>query len=131
MISRPLGSPARVIVLAVGIALASAGSPSSWAENPSSPDEAAGFLATLTPDPLGAGDAPMCRVDDPSGRAARVDTSAKIAQIRAMIAAEAAASGESAGEGGFVALGNRGYNYDAGALVDPSLLEFEARHQGR
>lgn len=131
MTSRPLGSPARVLVLVVGIALANSGSLSARAENPSSPDEAAGFLSTLSPDRLGASDAPVCRLDDPAQRSTRIDTGARIAQIRAMIAADAAAAGGSGGEGDFVALGNRGYNYDANTLVDPALIEFEARRQGR
>ena len=130
MIDLALGSPARAVVLAMVIALMSSGSLSARAENPSSPDETAGFLSTRSPERLGTSDAPVCQVDDAAQRSARVDTGARIAQIRALIAAEAAAAG-SGGEEGFVAISNRGYNYDANTVVDPSLIEFEARRQGR
>ena len=76
-------------------------------------------------------DAPTCRIDDPEGRFQRIDTGAQIAQIRAMIAADTAAAGASEGDGGVVVLNNRGYNYDAGAIVDPRLIEFEAQQLGR
>ena len=130
MTSRPFGSPTRSLVLAVAIALASSGSLSARAENSSSPADAAGFLSTLPADRLGASDAPVCHVDDAAQRSTRIDTAARIAQIQAMIAAEGAAAG-SGGEEGFVALSNRGYNYDANTVVDPALIEFEARRQGR
>lgn len=132
MNSRPLASPVRVIALVAAIALVSSGPLSARAENPTAPDETAGFLSTLPADQLDASDAPVCQVGDAAQRSTRIDTAARIAQIRAMIAAEAAAAaGGSGGEGDFVALGNRGYNYDANTVVDPSLIEFEARRQGR
>jgi hypothetical protein len=76
-------------------------------------------------------DAPTCRIDDPEGRFQRIDTSAQIAQIRAMIAADTAAAGGPEADGGVVVLNNRGYNYDAGTIVDPRLIEFEAQRLGR
>jgi hypothetical protein len=48
-----------------------------------------------------------------------------------MIAADTAAAGGPEGDGGVVVLNNRGYNYDAGAIVDPRLLQFEAQRLGR
>lgn len=76
-------------------------------------------------------EAPVCRIDDPEGRSTRVDTGAQIAQIRALIAADAAAAGGSDSDGGPVVLNNRGYNYDARTVVDPALLQFEAQRLGR
>lgn len=81
--------------------------------------------APLLPD---AGEPSTCRAEDAAARSARAGTAAKIARIRAMLAAEAAAQG---GEGEVVVLGNRGYNYDSSAVVDPSLVEFEARRLSR
>lgn len=128
MIRHTLGLSARALVVVAGIALASSGSPSAWAEPFASPNDATGFLSTLLSEQLGASDAPVCRLDAPTPRSARIDTGARIAQIQALIAAEAAASGA---EGDFVAISNRGYNYQPDAIVDPALIEFEARHQGR
>lgn len=125
-----LGSPARAAVLAVAVALLFSGPLPARAEAPAATDAAAGFLSTLSPDRLGASDAPVCHVDDAAQRSARIDTGARIAQIRALIAADAAAAGSS-GEEGFVAISNRGYNYDVNTLVDPAVVEFEARWQGR
>jgi hypothetical protein len=90
--------------------------------------DAAGSFPPFTPI---ADDAPTCRIDDPEGRFRGIDTSAQIAQIRAMIAADTAAAGGPEGDGGVVVLNNRGYNYDAGAIVDPRLLQFEAQRLGR
>ena len=131
MIRHMFEFPARVIVLAVGIALTSSGSLSAQAEPPASPNASPGFLSTRAPDRLGASDAPVCRLEDPTQRSARIDTGARIAQIRALLAADAAASGASGAEGEFVAISNRGYNYQPDTLVDPALIEFEARHPGR
>jgi hypothetical protein len=80
----------------------------------------------LLPEPL---DAPACRPDGPAERAAGARTAAKIAEIRALLAAEAARSPET--PEGFMVLNNRGYNYGASAVVDPSLVEFEARRLAR
>ncbi len=128
MIRHTVRLPARALVVVAGIALASSGPASAQAEPLVSPNAAEGFLTTLSPDGLGAGDAPVCRLDAPAPRSARIDTAAGIAQIQALIAAEAAAAGA---EGEFVAISNRGYNYQPDTLVDPALIEFEARHQGR
>jgi len=125
------GLPAHAIFLVVGMALASSGSLSARAEPPASQDEATGFLSTLFPDPLAASDAPVCRLDDPHQRSTRIDTGARIGQIRSLIAAQAAASSASGAEGDFVAISNRGYNYQPDTIVDPALIEFEARHQRR
>jgi hypothetical protein len=92
-------------------------------------DEAPHPLSTdwLTAAPLlpGALEAPVCRADDPARRASSAATAEKLARIRALMAAEAAAAPEGTPE--VVVLNNRGYNYDSGAVVDPSLIEFEAR----
>lgn len=80
----------------------------------------------LLPEPV---DAPACRPDGPAQRAAGARTAAKIAEIRALLAAEAARSPEA--PEGFMVLNNRGYNYGANAVVDPSLVEFEARRLAR
>ncbi|MCL4685744.1 hypothetical protein KJ059_13460 [Myxococcota bacterium] len=104
------------------------------AEGSASSDAAAGVSALsdtpwLAEVPLfaGAGDAPVCRVDDAAGRSTAIDTGAKLARVRELLAAEAAAAGAE----DVVVLSNRGYNYGADALVDPALIEFEARRQGR
>jgi hypothetical protein len=74
-------------------------------------------------------EAPACRPDDPARRASRASTAAKIAQVRTLLAAEAAHAPE--GDGDFRVLNSRGYNYGGNAVVDPSLIEFEARRQLR
>lgn len=74
--------------------------------------------------------APACRPDDPAQRAARAGTAAQIARIRTLLAAEAARAPEG-GQDGFRVLDNRGYNYGGNAVVDPSLIEFEARRPPR
>ncbi len=128
MIRHTIRLSARVLVVVAGVALVSPGSASAQAEPLASPNAAEGFLSTLSPDHLGASDAPVCRLDAPTPRSARIDTGARIAQIRALIAAEATAAGA---DGDFVAISNRGYNYEPDTIVDPALIEFEARHQGR
>lgn len=74
-------------------------------------------------------EAPACRADDAALRSTRADTAAKIAQIRTLLAAEAARAPQ--GQDGFMVLNSRGYNYGGNAVVDPSLIEFEARRQLR
>lgn len=74
-------------------------------------------------------EAPACRPDDPAQRSARADTAQKIARIRTLLAAEAARAPQ--GQEGFMVLNSRGYNYGGNAVVDPSLIEFEARRQIR
>jgi hypothetical protein len=75
----------------------------------------------------GASEAPTCRVDDPAHRSTAADTGAKLAGIRALLAAEAAESDAR----DVVVLSNRGYNYGSDAVVDPALIEFEAGRQER
>jgi hypothetical protein len=89
--------------------------------------------ATRAADPLGAGsllpdphEAGVCRVADP-GQAVAIDTAGQIAQLRALIAAEA----EAAESAGFVPLNNRGYKYGADAIVDPGMVRFETQRLAR
>ncbi|HEY8493393.1 MAG TPA: hypothetical protein VIN04_05835 [Myxococcota bacterium] len=81
------------------------------------------MAASLPPDPAEAG---VCRIDDP-GQAVAIESAGQIAQLRALIAAEA----EGAESAGFVPLNNRGYNYGAGAIVDPGVVRFEAERLAR
>lgn len=74
-------------------------------------------------------EAPACRADDPNVRSASARTAARIAQVRAALAAEAARAPEGPGE--VMVLNNRGYNYGSGATVDPTLIEFEAKRLAR
>lgn len=104
--------------LCAGLALAAA--PAARAGEPAHPLSTDWLSAPLLPGP---DQASTCRVDDPGRRATRAETAEKIAQIRTMLAAEAAASGG----GGSGALNNRGYNYGSSAVVDPGLVEFEAQ----
>lgn len=109
------------------------------AEGPAGPAVAAESASPLATDWLAAAplfpaasEAPSCRVEDPANRSTAADTGAKLAQIRALLAADAARAGAGSGAGGdVVVLSNRGYNYDADELVDPALIEFEARRRGR
>ena len=74
-------------------------------------------------------EAPACRADDAALRATRASTAQKIARIRTLLAEEAARAPQ--GQEGFMVLNSRGYNYGGNAVVDPSLIEFEARRQLR
>ena len=118
---------------ALGAGLVLAAAPAVRAVEPGTPAGTAAPADPLASDWLGApllpmpGEAATCRVDEPAARAARADTAAQLARGRALRAAEAAAAPDGAGD--VVVLNNRGYNYRAGAaVVDPSLIEFEARH---
>jgi len=119
-----------IAALCAGLGLAAA--PAARADEGGAP---ASFEHPLSTDWLprpalpGPSEAPACRADDPAVRSATAQTAARIAQIRAMLEAEAAASPEGPGE--VVVLGNRGYNYGASAIVDPSLVEFEAKRLSR
>jgi hypothetical protein len=73
----------------------------------------------------GPSEAPVCRAGDPAARQASARTAAQIARIRAQLMADAARA--PGGQDEVVVLNNRGYNYDASAVVDPSLVEFEAK----
>jgi hypothetical protein len=130
MTSRTLAT----IAALVGLALAAAPPAQADASDAAGADAALAhplstdWLAAtpLLPEPV---EAPACRADDPGQRAARAQTAAQIARIRALVAADAArAPGDPSG---FRVLGNRGYNYQAQAIVDPSLIEFEARRRAR
>lgn len=111
----------RVGMLGFGIGMAVLAAPAAAAEEPLSTD----WLAAVPLLPgIDDGQSSSCRVQDPAARARSAGTAAKLAHIRALLAADAA--GASGGAGEVVVLGNRGYNYGSGGMVDPSLLEFEA-----
>lgn len=130
MTSRTLAT----IAALTGLALAVAPSARAAASDPADAEAAfahplsTNWLAAtpLLPEPV---EAPACRAGDPGQRAATANTAAQIARIRALIAAEAASAPQD--PSGFMVLDNRGYNYQAQAVVDPSLIEFEARRQAR
>jgi hypothetical protein len=110
-----------VAALALCASLAFAAAPAAGDGEPAHPLSSDWLTAPLLPGPS----ASTCRVDDTGRRSARGQTAEKIARARAMLAAEAAASGE----GGVVVLNNRGYNYGSSAVVDPGLVEFEAQQR--
>lgn len=110
----------RVGMLGFGLGMALA-APAAATEDPLSTDWLT--AAPLLPG-IDDGQSSSCRVQDPAGRTVSADTAAKLARIRALLAAEAAQAAEGPGE--VVVLGNRGYNYGSSGMVDPSLIEFEA-----
>jgi hypothetical protein len=116
-----------ILCAALGLATvpgARAAEPSAPAPLPASEDPLSTdwLSAPLLPMPSGGS---TCRADDSAGRST-ASTAAKLARLRAMLAAEAAQGPQQPGQ--VVVLGNRGYNYGGNAVVDPSLLDFEARH---
>lgn len=108
------------LALCAGLAIA----PGARAGDATHPLSTDWLSAPMLPGPT---DSSSCRVDPSAQRTARAATAEKIARARAMLAAEAAASGGS----GVVVLNNRGYNYEAGAVVDPGVVEFEAQRLAR
>jgi hypothetical protein len=124
---------ATIAALCAGLSLAAA--PAARAADGDAPISVADPLAAAA-DPLatdwlggpvlpGPSEAPVCRAGDPAARQASARTAAQIARIRAQLVADAARA--PAGEDEVVVLNNRGYNYDASAVIDPSLVEFEAK----
>lgn len=110
--------------LILGAALMLAPMPAARAGEPAHPLSTDWLSAPRLPGPS---EASTCRADDPARRSARAQTAERIAQVRAMLAAEAAASGG----GDAVVLNNRGYNYGSNAVADPVLVEFEAQQRAR
>lgn len=109
---------ATIATLCAGLTLAAV--PAARAGETAHPLSTEWLSAPLLPGP---GEAPTCRAGDPATRSAMAQTAEKIARIRAQLAAEAASSNGPE----VVVLGNRGYNYGSGAMVDPTLIDFEAR----
>jgi len=114
---------ATIATLCAGLTLAAV--PAARAGETAHPLSTEWLSAPLLPGP---GEAPTCRAGDPATRSAMAQTAEKIARIRAQLAAEAAGAPNGPE---VVVLGNRGYNYGSGSVVDPTLIEFEARRLSR